>query len=189
MIIGLTGLTGSGKSTAAEWFRKNGFTVVDCDRIGHEILRPGGSAEASCIKAFGDIILDNGVISRKKLGALVFSDEEKRKTLNRITHPIISEEVKRWLSLAENGNAVIDAALLFESGMDALCDKTIAVTAEKDVRLSRITARDSITKEAALLRINAQDDALILERADAMIDNSGEKVALFNQIQTILQSW
>ena len=188
MIIGLTGGSGSGKSTAAAILREKGIPVVDCDRIGHAILEPGGAAEKEVIDAFGTGIVTHGAISRKKLGEIVFRDEEKRRILNRITHKYIKDIVAEETSGLKL--AAIDGALLIESGINALCDRMIVITAPEELRQKRIMARDGISLSAAKDRLSSQSDEKILTNAaDAVIMNDGSKEELRAELERILQSW
>ena len=157
-IIGLTGKTGSGKSCAAEFFRKKGACVADCDKIAHSVL------EASEVKdklreTFSNCIFDEkGNVIRKELAKIVFSDKEKLEMLNGIVHPVITEKVLGLISESEAELGVIDGSELGVSGIDKKCDKIIVITADEAVRLKRITERDKIDEQSAQMRIRAQKD-------------------------------
>ena len=170
-IIGLTGQTGAGKSTVAAVFASLGAAVVDCDAIAHEALSDA-DVKASLADAFGNgIFTETGEVDRKKLASAAFASPEATKHLNDATHPFILAETRRRAKEAEN-TAVIDAPLLFQSGLDADCDVTVAVTADRETRLARIRARDGITRKAAEERIKAQKGAKkLLSRADIELDN------------------
>ena len=188
MIIGLTGGIGSGKSTVADILRKKGLLVVDCDKIGHQILERGGAAEKEVLAAFGDSILEDGVISRKKLGSIVFQDAEKRACLNRITHKHIKDEVEK--RIAGEKNAVIDGALLYESGISDLCDQMIVVTCPEEIRVQRIMKRDGISHKDAVQRMLSQESENVLtNRANVVIINNGSVEELQEKTEAIFQSW
>lgn len=177
-LIGLTGTTGSGKSTVSRIFSEAGYAVVDADKIAHRAL-----AEPRCIQllteAFGeDILSSDGSINRKALGGKAFSSKENTCLLNSITHPVIRElSLREFEELSKEGYSKIlfDAPTLFESGTDKLCHRVVAVTASEAVRLRRIILRDSITEEAALLRIGAQQSSeFYTSKADLTIENNGD---------------
>lgn len=165
MLIGLTGKSGSGKSYAASLFEKWGALVIDCDEIAHKVLLKPEVTE-KIRQHFGDGVFDGDIPNRKKLGEKVFSDEKNLGVLNSIMHPVIVNEI---LSLAENEDrlCVIDGSELEASGIDKKCEHIIVVKADEGVRLARITERDNISTEDALLRIKAQKDyskkAIVIE--------------------------
>ena len=167
MLIGLTGRTGSGKSSVAKMLEDLGCFVADCDKVAHEVLKDDIVKKELC-KLFSNSILDkNGEIDRKKLGAIVFSDKEKLVLLNKIVHSFI---VERCINLCEQSGKDIcfmDGSELESSGADKFCRHIVVVTADEDIRLKRIMERDNIDKESALKRINAQTDyskkAIIIE--------------------------
>lgn len=175
-VYGLTGKTGAGKSTVAEKLEKMGFCVIDGDKIARSITEKGKPAISMLANEFGcDIIEDDGSLNRKLLASRAFKDRESTAKLNAITHPIIKAEFEKELRKAEAEGfsfAVIDAAALLESSCKDLCEKIIVVTAPEEIRLSRILLRDGITKEQALIRINAQfPDEYYNEKADILIRN------------------
>lgn len=175
-IFGLTGKTGAGKSTVALKLKALGGYVIDGDLIARNITRKGKPALTELAKEFGcDIIEEDGTLNRKLLASRAFKDKESTARLNEITHPLIKEEFEDELRIAENDGypfALIDAAALLESSCKDLCEKIIVVTAPEDIRLQRILERDSITKEQALTRMNAQfPDEYYFEKADIIIRN------------------
>ncbi len=189
IVIGLTGPTGAGKSTAAAEFARLGARVVDCDRLGRELLGSPECVRLLC-EAYGDGILGpDGNISRPRLAERAFSSPGASARLNEITHPLIRREmdarIARWLG--EGAPAVVvDAALLFESGADASCTVTVAVSAPDEVRLRRIMARDGVTREQAQARMRAQKDAAFYtERAGYCLDGSGEAEGLREQTRAL----
>ena len=175
-VYGLTGKTGAGKSTVAEKLEKMGFCVIDGDKIARSITEKGKPAISILANEFGcDIIEDDGSLNRKLLASRAFKDRESTAKLNAITQPIIKTEFEKELRKAEAEGfsfAVIDAAALLESSCKDLCEKIIVVTAPEKIRLSRVLLRDGITKEQALIRINAQfPDEYYNEKADILIRN------------------
>lgn len=176
VVIGLTGGSGSGKSTVASLMESKGIKIIDADKIGREIVKKGMPALEEIINEYGkEVILPNGELDRKKLGSIVFTNRDKLKKLNNITHKYITAVVKEELSKKESDIYAIDAAVLKESGIIDMCDHVIAVIADKDVRIRRIMERDNITEQAAIDRINSQDpDAKYIQYADFVINNSGD---------------
>ncbi len=154
MIVGITGGTGCGKTTALQAVQALGGMVLDCDRIYHELLETQ-PALLQRIEARFPGTVDSGGLLRKKLGAIVFADPAALAELNRITHAAVKQEVLRRLE-AKPALAAIDAIGLFEGGLAELCDCTVAVTAPEELRIARLMARDGISEDYARSRITAQ---------------------------------
>lgn len=172
MIIGITGGTGCGKTTALSAILQLGGTVLDCDAIYHRLLETDTSLLAAIDARFPGVVKD-GALQRKKLGQIVFSDPQALQDLNRITHSAVKAEVIRRLEKSE-GLVAIDAIGLFESGLDKLCKLTVAITAPEDQRVARLMARDNISAEYAKKRIASQpsQDAFI-HLCDHRLHNGG----------------
>ena len=172
MILGITGGTGCGKTTLLNVLRDLGGLVLDCDAIYHELLQTDRDLLAAIDARFPGTV-ENGVLQRKKLGNVVFSDEKALLDLNRITHGAVKAEVLR--RLAEKPSlAAIDAIGLIEGGLAELCDLTVAVTAPREARIRRLMARDGISAEYAEKRIDAQKDpSWYRENCDYILENSG----------------
>ena len=173
LIIGITGGTGCGKTTLLNHIRDAGGLVLDCDAIYHELLVSDRAMLSAIARRFPGTVED-GILNRKKLGGIVFADENALLDLNRITHSAVKAEVLRRL---ETGPALaaIDAIGLFEGGLAELCDVTVAVTAPAEQRIQRLMARDGISEEYARSRIAAQKDARwYQDRCDVVLDNSGD---------------
>jgi dephospho-CoA kinase len=154
MIIGITGGSGCGKTTLLNVIREKGGLVLDCDAIYHRLLQED-PALLEAIEARFPGVVENGQLQRKKLGNIVFSDESALSDLNKITHSAVKKEVQRQLSLHQ-GLAAIDAIGLFEGGLAELCHATVAITAPEESRISRLMAREGISREYAQKRIAAQ---------------------------------
>ena len=177
MIIGITGGTGSGKTTLLDLIRDHGGLVLDCDAIYHKLLSTDTDLLNAIAQRFPGTVKDSA-LNRKKLGAIVFADEDALQDLNRITHGAVKQEVLRQLS-QKPALAAIDAIGLFEGGLGELCDVTVAVTAPKEARIHRLIVRDGITEEYARKRIAAQhDDDWFRERCDHILVND-EKIDAF----------
>ena len=174
----MTGNIGSGKSTVAAMLREAGIPVLDADRISREVTAPGGRAYDAVVQAFGGgIVRGDGSIDRKRLGEIVFSDPGSRERLERITHPAILEAMKEAIAGIEREGhpaAVVEAALIHESGRKGLFEAVISVACDRETALSRIAARGGMTRTQAEARLRAQMDADRKAGAsDYVIDNSG----------------
>ena len=189
-IIGLTGVSGSGKGYISQIFSTFGVPSIDSDAVVHKLYSSGGPCVDELKSAFGEDITDvNGSIDRKKLGNIVFNDSLQLEKLNGIVHKYVIAEINETIeSYAGMGyNAVIiDAPQLFEAGVDRNCDHIVSVIADKDIRTKRIVERDGISEESAALRISSQhDDCFFISRSDFVIYNSGED--LVPQVKYILE--
>lgn len=187
-IIGLTGPTGAGKGEVGRLLAAHGALIIDTDKIAREVVRRGEPTLAALAQAFGqDILLADGSLDRAALAAKAFQSRETQQRLNAITHPAIIARSKERLENSTAPLAVIDAPLLFEAGMDTLCDTTVAVLAPASVRRARIMKRDGISQERATERMRVQpDDAFYLERADHTLINDGDRDALALQVGAFL---
>ena len=177
-IIGITGGTGCGKTTALETLKDFGALVIDCDALYHELLESSTELINEIDKYFPGAVTD-GVLDRKALGAVVFTDEEALRDLNIITHKYIHLELRRRLrEWAMQGGtlAAVDAIELFSSGIAKRCCATVGVTADREVRLRRIQQRDGISLEYAMMRVNAQrPNEYFEERCDYILQNNGTR--------------
>lgn len=194
-IIGLTGGIGAGKSTVTEILLKEGYPVIDADRIARKITEKGSPVLEKIAGAFGrDMILPGGELDRKKLASLVFSDSEKRLRLEEITTKevvrIISENLDRMKSRGQTGLVFVDAPLLFESGADRLTDLVWTVDADISVRIERVCARDGSAPQEVRDRIAAQmSSRQRVERSAEVIDNSKGKDELCRQVKELLKKY
>lgn len=172
MILGITGGTGCGKTTLLTCIGSQGGLILDCDAIYHDLLRTDPALLGAIEKRFPGTV-ENGVLQRKKLGKLVFSDEKALNDLNQITHGAVKAEVLRRLAHTPQ-LAAIDAIGLFEGGLAELCDVTVAVTAPEEDRIRRLMTRDGIDRDYAKRRIAAQKSAeWFRERCDFCLENNG----------------
>ena len=171
MIIGITGGTGSGKSTLLQQIAQKNGLVLDCDEIYHQLLQSDQNLLQSIENTFPGTV-SNGTLDRKKLGAIVFNNEQALMELNRITHAAVKEEILRRLETKPELVA-IDAIGLFEGGLAQLCDVTVAITAPASARIQRIMARDGISEEYAKSRIAAQhNDRWFADKCDYVLENN-----------------
>ena len=172
MILGITGGTGCGKTTLLNIIAEYGGLVLDCDAIYHQLLQTDTKLLNAIEIRFPGTVED-GVLQRKQLGSIVFSDEKALLDLNKITHGAVKAEVLRRLETAPK-LAAIDAIALFEGGLAELCDMTVAVTASEEVRVKRLMVRDSISEDYARSRIAAQHSPVwFRQRCDFCLENNG----------------
>ena len=170
MILGITGGTGCGKTTLLGLIQQRGGLVLDCDAIYHRLLQSDREMLRAIESRFPDAF-SQGILDRKRLGAIVFAAPAALEALNAITHRAVREEVLRQLE-SSPPLAAIDAIGLFESGLDALCDITVAVTAPLDARVARLMLRDGISEAYARSRIAAQhDEGWFRQRCDCILEN------------------
>lgn len=192
--IGITGGIATGKSTISKMVAELGFTVIDADVVAREVVEPGMNAYRSIVEHFGkDILLENGAIDRKKLGEIVFHNEDKRKLLNSIVHPEVRKVMleKRDQAFQRGEIAVfLDIPLLYESGLTWMVDVVLVVYTDEKTQLQRLMKRNHFSKDEALARIRSQmpiEDKR--KRADAVIDNRGPVEQSKQQLHTILKNW
>ena len=159
-VIGITGPTGAGKTTALNALDDLGGRIVDCDAVYHDLLIHSEPMRAELRQRYGDGVFgDDGMLNRKALGAIVFEDKQALDDLNKITHKYVGFTVDEIIAAARQDNipaVAIDAIALIESGISDRCTCTVAVTAPDEVRVQRIMKREGITEEYARLRISAQ---------------------------------
>lgn len=186
--IGLTGGIGSGKSTVAQWFIKQGVPVLDADKIVHRLLKSDPITIAKLVEEFGiDIQDENGQINRSKLGERVFREEAARKRLERIVHPRVVESMyqeKETFRKTGVQACVWDVPLLFEAGFEKFVDEVWVVWLPRDLQVSRVLVRDKLSLSEVEARIAAQgslDEKR--QRADVVIDNSGDESQTVSQLE------
>lgn len=175
-IYGLTGMSGAGKSTVSDSFKKAGFFIIDCDRIAREVVRKGEPCLDKLQQLFGNgVITDDGELDRRAMGNIVFTDAEKLKLLNNTIYPYITYKVITMCENADGRFVLLDAPTLFESGIDFICDGVVSVTCDKEKSVERIMRRDNITRENAENRLSSQHDAEYYKsRSDFCIENNGD---------------
>ena len=176
--VGLTGSIAVGKSFVCDVFRELGCHVLDADRTAREVVEPGTEGLKRIVEEFGDVVLrPDGALDRSKLGRIVFAEEAKRQRLNAIVHPLVIAEQDRWVASWEaadpSGIAIVDAALMIESGGYRRFDKLIVVWCRPEVQLDRLIRRDNLSAEEASVRIAAQMPHEEKKKfADLLIDTS-----------------
>ncbi len=191
LTIGITGGSGSGKSTVAEVFCSLGAETIDADVVYHDLLNNSDAMMRELRRRFPDAIGSDGRLSRKILANIVFSDKAALSDLNEIAHKFVIEETERLMSSLYQKNVqyiCLDAIALFESGLSGICDVTIGVIAPRSLRLSRITSRDGINNMSASARINAQaPDEFYRERCDYVIVNDGDRDSVTEKAKEIFE--
>lgn len=191
-IIGLTGQSGAGKSTAAKFFEQNGFCIINADLLVRKIYSSGSPCIKTIASVFGeDIIAENGSPDRKLLAKRAFSSKENTALLSSIVHPFVTAELlAETKKAAESGakTVIYDAPQLFESNADVICCEIISVIAEKQVRLERICRRDNISEELALMRMDVQlDEEFFKVNSDYILENNSDLSSLNTQLEGLLK--
>lgn len=186
-IIGLTGPTGSGKSTVAKYFNDLGVEIIDCDLVAREVTEIGSELLPLLAETFGDEILaDDGSLIRKELAKRAFSSESETEKLNSIMLPFIANKIKEILDVFATEGVecvMLDAPTLFESGLDSICDSVLAVLCDRETRKKRIIERDSLTEEQALTRLSAgKPDSFYKEKTQHIVVNDGEMAKFMDDI-------
>ena len=191
-IIGITGSSGSGKSTVCEILNeKYNVKIIDADKIAKELLTSGTEYYNDVISKFGREITDDvGEIDRKKLADLIYNDDKKREMLNNSTFYYVAKKIKLRAKEENNVDIIIDAPLLFESKLDDICNFTIGVIAKESVQIERIIKRDSISKEQACKRLKAQQtNNFYMSKCTEIIENNNEYIETEKQIEEIAKKY
>jgi len=176
-IIGVTGGSGSGKSTVANLFAEHGGVAIDADRVYHEMLDTCAPMQRDILARFPTVRGEDGRVDRSRLAHIVFIDDNALGALNQITQPYIIEELERMFEECYRQNqpfVVLDVIRLFESSLSRVCDVTIGVIADEETRVKRITERDKISESRARDRIRAQQsNDYYKSKCDHIIENNG----------------
>jgi len=193
-IVGLTGGIGTGKSTVGERLRAQGVPVLDADQVARAVVAPGEPALADIAAAFGADALDaTGALDRASMRARIARDPDARRTLEAITHPRIQADTARWLAAqaaAGHPVAVVEAALLVETGSYRLYPEVVVVSCAPEVQLARVVARDGQTEAQARALIGTQLPLAAKEAvATVVVRNDGDRAQLDSQVAALLQRW
>lgn len=173
MILGLTGFSGSGKSTVAAILKENGFYHLDCDVMVHNEVYTDPAVLQAISAVFGDSVIQNGCLDRIALRHCVMGNPNALNTLNDTVRPFILAYIDRHLRSHANEDIILDAPLLFESGLDQKCDKVLSVITDTELAMKRIIERDLLTAEEAKKRLCSQHPAeFYAERSDYVINNN-----------------
>lgn len=189
-VIGLTGGIGSGKSVVLQYVKEKFHAyVIEADKVAHSLQEPGNVCFNAIVDCFGtDVLSPQGEIDRKKLGTVVFADEQKRRKLNAIVHPPVKETIIKMVDTAGKQGTFsycfIEAALLIEEHYDAICDELWYIYTERKLREERLMASRGYTKEKARQIMSRQlsEEAFRLH-CRVVIDNNGSKEHIYEQIK------
>ena len=186
-IFGITGPTGAGKSTVSDIFRELGVYVADADIVAREVTKKGSECLGEIHNTFGDcVITNNAELDRKALAQIVFQDKTKLRLLNDITHKYIKKQLEDEIEKSHLDIAAIDGAVIIDSPVMDMCKCLVVVTAQRDIRINRIIARDNIDIDMANKRINSQmSDSQYKQYADFIIENNGDNTALKGCVEGI----
>lgn len=191
MIIGITGNSGTGKTSICKALEKNKINgivpfVIDADKIVKKMSASGEEYYNQIVNTFGkEVLQENQELDRAKLAKLVFVNEEKRELLNQITYKYVAEEIKKQAKESESKFVIIDAPLLIESKLNEICDVVISVIADKETKLKRIIARDNLDEKTAVDRLNAQkEDEFYIKNSNLVIVNNNNS-NIENQVEKI----
>lgn len=189
--VGLTGGIATGKSHVLALLREFGCETSDADALAHQAISPGKPAFEDIVREFGtEVLAPDGTIDRTRLGQIVFADAERRQQLNSIVHPRVFEAQAKWYADVEarrpDAIAVVDAALMIETGSYRRFDVVVVVHCAPESQIARLMARNRLTREEALARINAQmPSADKLKFADYAIDTSRDFADTRRQVEAL----
>lgn len=188
MVIAIIGGIASGKSFVLNFIKEQGYPVISADEIYHELIQPGELLYNEVIKEWGEKVVTDGIIDRKKIGKIVFSDKKELDKLNKITHPVIAEKIKERILLSEFPIIFLEAPLLLESGYKDIVDIIWTVDLPYELQKRRLIERDRITEKEAERRIASQlkrEERLKL--SEKVIDNSCSFEYTKNQILNLFK--
>lgn len=190
-VVGVTGQTGAGKSLAVCLMAQADWLTLDADAIACRVVQPNTPCLAALVERFSsDILYDDGSLNRQKLADVAFATPEDTAALNAIVHPAVIEVITNALKKTDLPVVLVDAPLLFQAGLDSLCDVTVAITAPEAERIRRICERDGISKEQATARINAQpSEDYYRKRATLVLENDGDESSFSEKIETLCKEW
>lgn len=186
--LGITGGIGSGKSVVGELLSLYGVPVFIADTEAKILTNTSTEIRTELIKLFGDDLYTETGLDKNKLASYIFSNQKLLQTVNRIIHPEVGRSFRSWVDRQKGGICAIESAILFESGFDALVDKTLSVYAPEEIRIRRVAGRDRISEETIRQRMKNQiSEEIKKERSDFVIYND-DHTALIPQVHTVLSS-
>lgn len=188
IIVGLTGQTGAGKTTACLEFEKSGYKIINADKIARQVMEKDSPCLNETVKAFGERILNSDrTLDRKALAQIVFSDKKSLLLLDEISYKYINEEVMRKIKEYGENDILLDAPTLFESGENKYCDVIVSVTASDSIRLERIMKRDNITENAVKKRMDSQKNTeFFIKNSHYIIENNGSQDELIKRTKEVI---
>lgn len=190
-ILGLTGGIGAGKTAVSNGLFEKGICIVDADIIAREVVAPNSEGLNAIIERFGhSILLEDQTLNRAALREIIFSNESQKTWLNALLHPMIRHEIIKQLEEANSTYAVLSAPLLFENGLEVLCDHTLLVDVSKELQIIRTTHRDNVdqvhVEQIIAAQMSRQDKLL---KADSVIDNSGTLAQMHVSLERLHQEF
>lgn len=189
MIIGVLGLSGSGKSTFCKTLSDLGAYIIDADVIAREVVAKGTEGLKEITEYFGkEVLLSDGTLNRKKLGEIVFNNSEKLEVLNKITHKRVQEEIEARIFKNPDKLIVIDAPLLHKISTITMCDQVVLITAPEDILIKRIVERDGISPNVAKARIKSQVNDYKVN-ATIIIENNSDITKLIHKAEKLGKEW
>ncbi len=188
MNLGLTGGIATGKSTASEFFREKGLRVICADKIAREVVEKKDILEALASE-FGESIIYENKLDRKKLREIVFKDKLLVEKLNSITHPAIISQIKKEIEMYRDEKIIVlDIPLLFEGNYEFLVDKILLITCDLEKQIERVQKRDSVSKENAENIIkNQMPMAEKVDKADFVLENNEEKIDFLEKLEKFFE--
>ena len=191
-VVGITGTSGSGKSTVSAWLAAQGYPVIDGDAVTRELATPGSAYVKALVKEFGASVCDEqGNLLRRSLGERAFATPDGQKRLTAVTMPLILREIKGRIAAARAAGAellFLDGALIIDTPFEPLCDSIVAVLSDRETQARRIALRDGVSQQAALDRLDRQAAPETLRaRADFVLENTGTRDELLQKAGRLLQ--
>lgn len=177
MVVGITGNSGAGKTEVAKKLAKRlNASLINADEIVREMSKPRQIYYKKILEIFGKEIATENGLNKHKIAEIIYNDTKKREELNSLTYKYIVDEIKAQVEKKKTTqNIVLDAPLLFESGLDTICEHTIAILAEEKIKIKRICKRDNISEDTAMARLHIQkDNQYYIDRAEYIIQNNGK---------------
>lgn len=184
--VGLTGGIGSGKSTVSSIFSRLGVPVIDADQIARSLVEPGTDALSKLTAHFGEEILNQGQLDRRRLRELIFTDETARQWVEALLHPLVKREMLSRADQQDSAYVVLEIPLLFEAGYQNLLDRVLVIDTPPALQVDRVVSRDEVPQDQVESVIRAQISAKArLKQADDVIDNTGSLEQLREQVESL----
>lgn len=192
-VIGLTGGVGSGKSYVAHRLQERyGMELLIADELGHVAMEPGTDSFVQIVARFGkSVVREDGTLDRQRLAEIIFHDPQALAAMNEMIHPVVKAYLTDYIDCRKDrdGILLLENAILYETGCDALCDEVWYVSVPEEVRIRRLMAERGYTEEKSRAIMAEQyPDAFFRERADRVIDNAGGKQQLDQMLETMIPS-